>query len=179
MTVLDTFIAEIELHFNELNQRASTLLTLILSIITKPDYHEETMTDLIGLYRNNLPNSDTVDQELLLWKNNWFSTSAESWPSTLAESVKKSDEKRFPNMFVFLKIGCTLPVTSCKCEISFLAMRRLRNWSRRSTEINQLTSLALMNIHHDTAVDYDEVARLFFQLHPRKISKKKLSISII
>ena len=46
-------------------------------------------------------------------------------------------------------------------------------------EINQLTSLALMNIHHDTAVDYDEVARLFFQLHPRKISKKKLSISII
>ena len=78
ITVLDTFITEIELHFNELNQRASTLLTLILSIITKPDYHEETMTDLIDLYRNNLPNSDIVDQELLLWKNNWFSTSAES-----------------------------------------------------------------------------------------------------
>ena len=78
MTVLDTFIAEIELHFNELNQRASTLLTLILSIITKPDYHEEPMTDLIGLYRIDLPNSDIVDQELLLWKNNWFSTSAES-----------------------------------------------------------------------------------------------------
>ena len=78
ITVLDTFITEIELHFNELNQRASTLLTLILSIITKPDYHEETMTDLIGLYRNNLPISDIVDQELLLWKNNWFSTSAES-----------------------------------------------------------------------------------------------------
>ena len=179
MTVLDTFIAEIELHFNELNQRASTLLTLILSIITKPDYHEGTMTDLIGLYHIDLPNSDIVDQELLLWKNNWFSTSAESWPSTLAESVKKSDEKRSPKMFVFLKTGCTLPVTYCKCEISFLAMRRLRNWSRRSMEINQLTSLALMNIHHDTAVDCDEVARLFFQLHPRKISKKKLSISII
>ena len=64
--VLDTFIAEMEFRFNELNQRASTLLALIPSIITKADYHGETMTDLIGLYRNDLPNLDIVGQELLL-----------------------------------------------------------------------------------------------------------------
>ena len=63
---LDTFIEEIEFRFNELNQRASTLLTLIPSVITKADYHRETMTDLIGLYHNDLPNPDTVGQELLL-----------------------------------------------------------------------------------------------------------------
>ena len=51
MSVLDTFIAEVEFRFNELNQRASTLLTLIPSIIAKPDYHGEIMADLIGLYR--------------------------------------------------------------------------------------------------------------------------------
>ena len=64
--VLDTFIAEMEFRFNELNQRASTLLTLIPSIITKADCHGETMGDLIILYRNDLPNPDIVDQELLL-----------------------------------------------------------------------------------------------------------------
>ena len=47
ITVLDTFIAEMEFRFNELNQRASTLLTLIPSIITKSDYHGETMAYLI------------------------------------------------------------------------------------------------------------------------------------
>ena len=47
------------------------------------------MADLIGLYRNDLPNLDIVDQDLLLWKNRWSSTSAESRPSTLAEFVKK------------------------------------------------------------------------------------------
>ena len=36
---------------------------------------------------------------------------------------------------------------------------------------DRLTSLALMNIHRDIAVDYDEVARLFFHLHPRKINQ--------
>ena len=105
-----------EFHFNELNQRASTLLTLIPSIITKPDYHGEAMVDLIDLYRNDLPNPDIVDQELLLWKNKWFSTSAESRPSTLLESVKKCHEKRFPYLFVVLKIGCTLSVTPCECK---------------------------------------------------------------
>ena len=163
-----------EFRFNELNQRASTLLILIPSIITKPDYHEETMADLTGLYRNDLPNPDIVDQELLLWKNKWSSTSAESRPSTLAECVKKCDEKRFPNVFVLLKIGSTLPVTSCEGERSFSAMRRLRHWLRRSMKTVRLTSLALMNINRDIAVDYDEVTRLFFQLHPRKTNQKNL-----
>ena len=101
--VLDTFIAEMEFRFNEINQRASTLLNLIPSIVTKPDYNGETMADLIGLYRDNLPNPDIADQELLLWKTKWSSTSAESRPSTLAESVKECDKKRFPNVIVFLK----------------------------------------------------------------------------
>ena len=67
--VLGTFIAEMEFRFNEHNRRPSTLLTLIPSIISKPDYHGEIMADLIGPYRNDLPNSDIVDQELLLWKH--------------------------------------------------------------------------------------------------------------
>ena len=58
-----------EFRFNKLNRRASTLLTLIPSIITKPDYDGETMADIIGLCRNDLPNPDIVDQELLLSKN--------------------------------------------------------------------------------------------------------------
>ena len=78
MPLLDTFLEEIEFRFNEFNQRASSLLTLILSIMTKPDYYGEAMADLIGLYRRNLTNPDNVDQELLLWKNKWSSTSAES-----------------------------------------------------------------------------------------------------
>ena len=168
-----------EFSFNELNQRASTLLALIPSVITKADYHGETMTDLIGLYRNDLPNPDIVGQELLLWKNKWSLTSAESRPSTLAESLKKCYEKRFPNVFVLLKIWCTLLVTSCECKRSFSAMRRLQNWLRRSMKTDQLTSLALMNIYRDIAVDYDEVAKIVFSASPQENQSKKLSISII
>ena len=54
------------------------------------------MADLIGLYRNDLPNLDIVYQDLLLWKNKWPLISVESRPSTLAESVKKCNEKEIP-----------------------------------------------------------------------------------
>ena len=112
IAVLDTFTAEMEFRFNELNYRASTLLTLIPSIITKPEYHGDTMANLFGLYRNDLPNPDIVDQELPLWMRKWFSSSTKSRHSTFPESVKKRDAKRFPNLSVLLKIGCKLPVTS-------------------------------------------------------------------
>ena len=113
IAVLDTFIAEMEFRFNELNYRALTLLTLIPSIITKPEYHGDIMVDLFGLYRNDLPNPDIVDQDLLLWIHKWFSSLSKSLPSILAESVSEWDEKRFPNLSVVLKIGCKLPVTCC------------------------------------------------------------------
>ena len=57
------------------------------------------MANLIGLYRNYLPNPDIVDQELLFSKNKWSSPL-----SALEESVKKCNEKRLPNVFVLLKI---------------------------------------------------------------------------
>ena len=63
-----------------------------------------------------------------------------------------------------MKIGCTLSVRSCECDRSFSVMKRLQNWLRRSMKTDQLTSLALMT--------YDEVTRLFFQLHPMKIYQK-------
>ena len=46
--------------------------------------------------------------------------------------------------------------------------------AKRSMKTDRLTSVGLMNIHRDIVVDYDEVARLFFQLHRRKFDQKNL-----
>ena len=49
-------------------------------------------------------------------------------PSSLDAATKKCDEAWLPNLFILLKIGCSLPVTSVECERSLSAMRRLRTW---------------------------------------------------
>ena len=48
------------------------------------------------------------------------------WPDTLASAlIAVCDES---NIFRLIKIGCTLPITSCSCERSFSTLRHLRNW---------------------------------------------------
>ena len=77
--------------------------------------------------------------------------------STLATAIKESDEGHFPNIFVLLKIACTLPVTSCECERSFSAMRRHRRWLRSTMKTERLTDLTIMNVQREAEVDYEKV----------------------
>ena len=72
----------------------------------------------------------------------------------------------FPNIGVLLKIACTLPVTSCECERSASALRRLINYMRASVGKKRLSNLALMHIHYDKDIDLDKVVDCFAQLHP-------------
>ena len=46
-------------------------------------------------------------------------------PAALVFLMKQCDVGRFPNLFLLLKIGCTLSVTSCESEKCFSAVRKL------------------------------------------------------
>ena len=95
-------------------------------------------------------------------------------PDTLASALISCDEERFPNIFRLIKIGCTLPITSCTCERSFSTLRRLRNWLRSSMTCRRLSSLALMNIHYAHPVNYDTAVEIFLKMHPRRIELSNL-----
>ena len=143
--LLDNFIYELEFRFNDLSERFSKLLFFASAVISKtgnPDFSE-----LSDFYRDDLPNKDVLDLEIKLWRRVWSAKPVNQSPATLARSIKECDETRFPNLFKLLKIGCTLPVTSCECERSFSCMRRLRTWLRASMNMDRLESLAIMNIH--------------------------------
>ena len=126
------------------------------------------------MYESNLPNPDAVVQELMLRKRKWSTVHREDRPNTLAKAIKKCDEIQYPNLLELPKIGCTLPVTSSECERSFSAMRRLRTRLRANMTIERLGKLAIMNIHYNENIDYKEVSKLFFSLHPRKLHEKNL-----
>ncbi|XP_065658079.1 52 kDa repressor of the inhibitor of the protein kinase-like [Hydra vulgaris] len=124
------------------------------------------------MYKSDLPNSEAVDQEFMFWKKKWSVIKPEDRPNILAKAIKTCNENQCPNLFEHLKIGCTLPVTSTEYERSFSARRRLRKWLRASKTADRLGSLAIMNIHYNEIVDYKQVSKLFFTLHPRKLCEK-------
>ena len=106
--LFDKFIAEME--FNNLSKRSSRLLCLVPSIISKSENLD--FSEISEMYKEGLPNIDVLDQEIILWKGLWSAKPFDQRPSTSALTIKECGKTRFPNLFIFLKIGCTLPVTS-------------------------------------------------------------------
>ena len=123
--LVDRFIAEMTFRFNLFNETASKLLLLVRSIICDSEYNDLDTEGLIEQYSDDLPNPDVIDLELKLWKKKWSEVEKEDRPASLAKAIKHCDKLKFPNVFTYIKLGCTLPVTSAECERRFSAMRRL------------------------------------------------------
>ena len=83
------------------------------------------------------------------------------------KNIKESNELKFPNPFILLKIRFTLPVTSAEFEQGFLVIRRLRAWMRSSMMIERSSFIAIMKMKN-------QVAR---QIHLFLASFRKLLLS--
>ena len=169
--ILDRLTQETKFRFIKFSNRVSTLLCLTPSIICSPDMN----LDFVSEYKEDFPNNEIADQVICLWKQHWLAQTEESRPSTLAKSLKECKTNRFPNLYVLSKIGCTLPVTSCECERSFSAMRRLRTWFRTSLSSQRISELVIINIHRYYSVNYTTIVKRIFILHPRQFNFANLS----
>ncbi|XP_035668943.1 52 kDa repressor of the inhibitor of the protein kinase-like [Branchiostoma floridae] len=150
---------------------ATSLIGLVPTIVCSRDVRLE---DAVAQYEADLPSPELFPMELNRWKNHFMPDPPELRPASPAEAIKRCDTTMFPNIGVLLKIACTLPVTSCECERSFSALRRLNNYMRASMGKIRLSNLALLHIHYDTDIDLDKVVDCFAQLHPRRLELDNL-----
>ncbi|ELU16722.1 hypothetical protein CAPTEDRAFT_113640, partial [Capitella teleta] len=82
------------------------------------------------------------------------------------QAIKLCNKVYFPNIFVLLKIACSIPVTSCECE------RSASRYLRASMGSERLSFLALLHVHYDMHVDLDKVVDIFAHKHPRRLELK-------
>ena len=92
------------------------------------------------------------------------------------DKFKDCDRDCFPNVYILLQIACTIPVTSCECERSASALRRLNNYMRASMGQTRLSNLALLHIHYDTPINLEEVVDIYARLHPPRLELDSLLI---
>lgn len=130
--------------------------------------------DAVSMYEQDLPSPELFPMELRRWKNKYMAVPASQRPTTPAKSIKDCDQDLFPNIYIFLQIACTIPVTSCECERSASALCRLNTYMRASMGKTRLSYLALLHIHYDMQVDLDEVVDRYAQLHPHRMELESL-----
>ena len=80
---------------------------------------------------------------------------------TSPRAITYMDEDAFPNMRVFLLIGCTLPITSAEAERSVSLFRRLKTHLRSRMTDARLSSLALLAMHPSIQLEPKDVTKRF------------------
>ncbi|KAM7430177.1 hypothetical protein ABFA07_019069 [Porites harrisoni] len=161
----DHIISELDDQFSSLTLRVSKLLGLVPSVIQESRVTAQQLTDLVDLYKDDLPSPQLFSSEFRRWKI--MVQNGRIAADSCASSLKACDPDDFPNLYMLLKIAATLPVTTCECERSISTMRRLNNYMRCTMGESRLSSLALMHIKYDMPVNLEEIVNLFEGLHPR------------
>ncbi|VDI37412.1 Hypothetical predicted protein [Mytilus galloprovincialis] len=169
---LDNVNMEIDTQFSVLSTKCMKLFALVPSILFQKSMKVSDLQEVVDLYENDLPSPELFDEEFFAWKLK--SQQMQERPSTCRNAIKLCAKEHFPNIYVLLKIACTLPITSCERERSFSVMRRLNNYMRASMNHDRLSSLALLHIHYDTELSTAEVIEKFACLHPRRLELKNI-----
>ena len=112
--------------------------------------------------------------ELTRWRSRYSAMEPQLRAASPAVAIKDCDAALFPNISIFLQIACTIPVTSCECERSASALRRLNNYMRASMGKDRVSHLALLHIHYTTPVDSGTVVDCYARLHPCRLQLENL-----
>ena len=62
----------------------------------------------------------------------------------------------YPSVFQAIKIGLTLPITTCTVERSFSTLRRVKTWTRSTMCEQRLSGLCMMSLHKKRTVDNED-----------------------
>ena len=137
--------------------------------LNKFNWREKFRT-FVNFYHDDLPKLHVLEGELDMWERFWLTTKA-SVPNTVLTTLRfiSPFKVAFPNIYNALRILVTLPITSCECERSFSAMRKLKTCFRSRMTEERLNGLSLMYIHPEIAPDVDQVIDDFAARRPRRL----------
>ena len=155
---IDYFINELDVRFSKGQEVIFCGLAILPSNIIKYKSWKSDFLKFCNFYKDDFPNFVSIQAELQLWETYW---SNKTKPKTVAETLKKVNFNAFGNIKTALRILGTLPVTSCECERSISALRRLKDYTRTTMVNERLNGLALMYIHKDLNPDVEEIINKF------------------
>ena len=134
--LLDHLISELSIHFDaESAQVVIEFMQLLPSKVIKTIAQLRlcNFTNVVHLYKDDLPFVNSLDTELELWWSRWTSEQELAVGLNTPEKVlMHTDKDYYPNIYTLLVIMATLPVTSCECERAISLLRLIKS-SLRST----------------------------------------------
>ena len=168
---LDHLEGQLNARFSDSHLNVMDGFYVIPSAVLSNDQWKEKVTAFCNQYVDDLPEPGNVYAELDMWQFQWKRavSSGQCIPKTVMSALKVCDSHTYPNLSVILRIIGTLPVTTCTCERSVSALRRLKTYMRSTMSDDRLNSIALMHIHRDVDISVEDVIDRFARRNPRRM----------
>ena len=87
----------------------------------------------------------------------------------VSQALRRARDLGLPCIERLLVLLLTIPVTTCGCERSMSALRRLKTYLRSTMGDARLSSLATLHVHTDIDVPLDELVDRFLAARDRRI----------
>uniref|UniRef100_A0A674AAT6 THAP domain containing 12a n=2 Tax=Salmo trutta TaxID=8032 RepID=A0A674AAT6_SALTR len=107
--VVSQLIKELNNLFSENHLNALRYLMLVPAVMGQLKFNMSEENN-VEMYRNDLPNADTLPAELHCWRVKWKHRGKVTLPSTVHETLQLAEVKFFPNVLAFLRVLSNLPV---------------------------------------------------------------------
>ncbi|XP_067166444.1 52 kDa repressor of the inhibitor of the protein kinase isoform X1 [Apteryx mantelli] len=166
---VEHIIQELKDIFSEQHLKALKCLSLVPSVMGQLKFNtsEEHHADM---YKNDLPNPDTLSAELHCWRIKWKHRGKDiELPATIYEALHLPDIKFFPNVYALLKVLCILPVMKVENEKYEVGRKRLKAYLKNTLTEQRSSNLALLNINFDIKHDLDLMVDTYIKLYPDKV----------
>lgn len=149
---LDHIVGRLESRFSD-DMKGVLLASYLMP--NKASYiSSEIMCSMKSEFADDLPSSETLEQELHRWCHRVRREDTAGITSiTDIASILYAERDFFPNVNTMVQLLMTVPVGTCTCERSISGLRRLKTWTRTTMTSERLNGLALCFIHKDVDVD--------------------------
>jgi hypothetical protein len=139
------------------------------------DHHDYiVIMDTLLQYHDDLPSPEVEQKKLLHWKNYCISKDSQTdykLPEDFASAIKAHKKTVLPNIHTLLNLGCTVSVTSCKCEHKISSPWRISKYMWMSKSHERLSGLALKHIHYTSVVEAVNNLNKFAHKAPTEVWK--------
>jgi Domain of unknown function (DUF4371)/hAT family C-terminal dimerisation region len=148
---LDSIISSLRTRFSCTQGKAFSLLQLHPQDMNKLDKVSflNVVENINNLYGDILPNfTAEATTWYEMWKNKEITNKIPNCMTLIDEATTF-----YPAVSEALKIGMTLPATTCSIERSFSTLRRVKIWNRSTMSDERLSGLCMLSVHNKRVND--------------------------
>uniref|UniRef100_A0A8C7TS57 THAP-type domain-containing protein n=1 Tax=Oncorhynchus mykiss TaxID=8022 RepID=A0A8C7TS57_ONCMY len=171
--VLRCLIDEMKYNFSDSHLKALKLLSLLPTCNPQPisePIRAESTDKLYSLYLSDLPDPDTVEQDISNWATVWKDKYQDmSPPASISEILLHPESQSHPTVTMLLRLVAVLPSVSMEWDLMKTTLNSMRALLKSTVCKGSKTDTVMLLMHYPTVQRLREVIEKCIEVDPESI----------